>query len=243
MLFKVRDLMVSLLPGAVGDCTADTRCNGCTNQYSDCDGGCSNARSDFSAGCPEWRYDPADLEDLRLLVRYAQLRMEAAQIEAQWEKRAEENLDETEKRLSEALEETRRVGGELPDELDTPRTSPTAFRVKDLLVTVLPDRLGDDAAGSGCPGCTCVAGCSGATGCTNASTHIEQGFPEEAVLPELRLLLAAATARLDAGPGPVAVAPRTRGEADLLAERLTDALAGIARRRQVRDAGGDGPGR
>lgn len=46
MLFKVRDPMVSPLPGAAGDCTADTRCNGWMNQYTDCDAGCSRtARS------------------------------------------------------------------------------------------------------------------------------------------------------------------------------------------------------
>lgn len=227
MLFKVKDLLVSLIPGAEG-CEPDSRCNGCTNQYSDCPGGCSNARSDFSENCPQWRYDDEDLADLQLLVRYAQARLEVAQIEAMLERNALSDLDGSEKRLVAAVEKVEHVLPDLPASRDGYVPLSPAFRVNDLLVTVLPPTIADDA-GSGCPGCTCAAGCSGgASGCTNASTHIDEINWSVQVLPELQVMLGAALGRVDRTPVGEAMEAHTQGEAERLLEGLKSAADALA---------------
>ncbi len=235
-LFKIKDLLVSYLPGAnAAGCDPDTHCNGCTNQYSDCPGGCSNARSDFSQNCPEWRYDPADVEITRELLRYSQLRLELAQIEgrllaaASADEQLREHLEVALQHVEEALPQAEKY-----QEADEVRLTSPAFRVHDLLITVVP-RI-PEGADSGCPGCTCVAGCSGgASGCTNASTHIEGNRWNEVVLPELRAALAAALNRTDAAPIGQALSAHSQHELEALAGQLKESIAVLDQTRQSLD--------
>ena len=232
MTFKVRDLLISIAPESrADDCTNDTRCNGCTNQYSDCDGGCSNARSDYSENCPKWRLDPADLVELNELLRYAMARTEVASLEAKMESQALEHLDEIESRIRQALEEVRvSAKSQVKQTKRAAGLRGGAFRVQDLMISVLPRGLGDDGA-SGCPACTCNAGCSSSeSSCTNTSGRWDfLDWNQAEVLPELRGLLGQALSRVG-GPSqrPAAQSPDDLAR---LEKGLTDALEAIERRR------------
>lgn len=237
VIFKVRDLLITVDPKRLSDdcgsCTNDTRCNGCTNQYSDCPGGCSNARSDFSENCPKWRFDPADLVELTDIMRYTLARSEVASLEAKMEANTAEHLDAIEARLREALGEVReavQVHGKDAESAGPSGLRGGSFRVRDLMISVLPKGLADDA--SGCPACTCAAGCSSdASSCTNTSGHVViDDWTEVYVLPELRALLGQALASVggpSARPGQRAIGDLRKAEAELEA-----ALDVIARRRR-----------
>lgn len=222
MLFKVKDLLVTLIPGAdAADCAPDTRCNGCTNQYSDCPGGCSNARSDFSDNCPAWRYEPADLNVLQTLLRYSQLKSELASLEAALRSPADLDDGALRARLEGVLAQVEHaLKVDDPQEVAAVRTP--VFRVNDLLVTVLPQV--PEGADSGCPGCTCAGGCSGPTGCTNASTKIDGPDWAAAVLPQLQAALTAAVGTVDDAPVGQALTSHSRREVELLATHLKEAL-------------------
>lgn len=229
MVFKVRDLLISI-DARADDCTNDTRCNGCTNQYSDCDGGCSNARSDYSDTCPKWRFDPADLVELNDLLRYAVAKTEVANLEAKMESAAVERLDEIEGRIREALEEVRGAAKSGKHGTGATAIGSGSFRVRDLMISVLPRGFDEDDA-SGCPACTCVAGCSSdASGCTNTSGRYDDlAWNQAEVLPELQSLLGQALSKVGGpSPRPAAQSPE---QLVLLEGRLSGALEAIARRR------------
>jgi hypothetical protein len=237
VIFKVRDLLITVDPERLADdcgsCSNDTRCNGCTNQYSDCPGGCSNARSDFSENCPKWRFDPADLVELTDLMRYTLARSEVASLEAKMEANTAEHLDAVEARLRDALTDVREAAQ--AHDKDEKSAGPSglrggSFRVRDLMISVLPRGVADDA--SGCPACTCAAGCSSdASSCTNTSGHeFKDDWTEVLILPELRALLGQALASVG---GPSA-RPEQRAAGDLrkAEAEIEGALETIARRRQ-----------
>lgn len=192
--------------------------------------GCRRHRSlpDFSENCPQWRYDPADIEYLHVLVRYAQLKVELAELESRLHARSRADDGTLRKHLDGAL---RQVEQALPEAGDTARAGAASpvFRVNDLLVAAIPEfPAGDD---SGCPGCTCQAGCSGATGCTNASTKNDGPDWDRVVLPELRVALAAALARFDEAPVGQGLRGRSRGQLETLAGQLKEAIEDLDRGR------------
>ena len=233
MIFKVRDLLVTVLPSRLADdCTNDTRCNGCTNQFSDCDAGCSNARSDFSEHCPEWRFDPGELVEVQEILRLAMIRAEAASIESRLESRTNDDLDGVERRLTSAIERVSELRGQAVDRKDPiPASAQRTFRVDDLMISVLPTISGD-AADSGCPACTCNAGCSSdASGCTNTSGRYDfVDWNQAYVLHELRGLMDQALALVQGGP---VAAPRSAAELDQLEGALKHALEGVRFRRSA----------
>ncbi|BCT92577.1 hypothetical protein LYSHEL_16010 [Lysobacter helvus] len=236
-MFKVNNLIVSLIPGAkldineCGNCSPDTHCNGCTNQYSDCPGGCSNQRSDFSEHCPPQFEDPAELVKLEALLEQALVRVRARHRErATLRPRSLQESDALIERLQATLKE---VDALKPVQADKPEVTviPPAgmFRVRDLLISVL--KPFDTAADSGCPGCTCVAGCSGATGCTNASTREDFDPMEERERFELQALLGHVT--IATGVNGAARAPTTSAEITALRAALQDAIARLERVRAL----------
>jgi hypothetical protein len=108
MAFKVRDLMISVIPshGLGGDCNDCT--GACSNSDTDCPGGCSNADSKFhTEGCPEWVIDPGDLVELQGLLKSALARIELVGSQPVLRPRTRREADELEAKLVGALETLR----------------------------------------------------------------------------------------------------------------------------------------
>lgn len=230
-MFKVNNLVVSLIPGAHLDpkacaqCSVDTRCNGCTNQDSQCPGGCSNRRSDYSEHCPPKFVDPAEYAKLEALLEQALTQVRARQRYADaLRPRSKKELETLVARLKVTLKEVEGLKAEVGHE--TAVLSPHAgmFQVRDLLISVLKPPAGAD---SGCPGCTCAAGCSGPTGCTNASTKVDFDPIEERELAELTALLDHATIALGTPGG--GRKPQTEAEIEAVRGALVEALAQLER--------------
>lgn len=176
MAFRYKDLLVTVLPPGLraADCTGDTVCGGaCSNQHTDCPGGCSNAASDFhTTGCNEWRINPADFVEIKVLLRNALDRLELAEARSASDA---EVLPHGRKNA----ELTEAVHASIKD-LSEGRAAPVEgfagmFRVRDLLVTVLPTgKVGECDGGitRECPG-----------GCSNAESKILTDPDADRILP------------------------------------------------------------
>lgn len=196
MAFRYKDLLVTVLPPGLrmADCTNDTHCGGaCSNQHSDCPGGCSNQASDFhTTHCNDWRVNPADLVELKVLLRHALERIELAEA-------GSPKGDVLPAEAGEHEELAELVGASLKELEATREKLPAdgfagAFRVRDLMVTVLPtaESGGCDAGVSrDCPG-----------GCSNSSTKFPSEPGTDRILPaelaQLQALLRLTVARAEA---------------------------------------------
>src|SRR3954454_21397273 len=112
-----------------------------------------------------------------------------------------------------------------------------AFRVRDLMVEVLPMIREQDDTG-------CDAGCSGGTGCTNVSGHGTPNCELLVVSParrldppelvELRAVLQQALNRIELGDTRDAVyaSPRSPAAIDALQRNVEDVMRGLDRERQ-----------
>lgn len=220
MTFRYKDLLVTVLPPGLraADCTNDSVCGGaCSNQHSDCPGGCSNAASDFhTTGCNDWRINPADFRELQVLLRHASEQVDLVQAAGRDPAAGLPQDAEERELLAAQVEESVAVLQEV-GETDRVEGFAGAFRVRDLLVSVLPGAgAGCDAGVSSCPG-----------GCSGSSTKFPRDPSEAVVLPpieQVHALLQYALARTEAAMAERSAALTSREQA----EGLTGRLKGLA---------------
>jgi len=108
MAFKVRDLMISVVPEGAGVADCGDCTGACSNADTDCPGGCSNADSHFHTdGCFQYLIDPGDLVELQSLLAAAVARVNLIGTEPAVRPRSLGEINELEAKLTRALEDLR----------------------------------------------------------------------------------------------------------------------------------------